>query len=144
MLRPIAILLILLSPLIAGSCAADPDAGVARQHESQRRVMSDPRQPRQVITSPLPAGEVLVFNGTAETNGAFTVSGGAGNDELYGGKGADILDGGAGNDRLEGGSGDEEGEVGLCKGEIEGNLTMLVYHDTRQYLGSLPSLPAGF
>lgn len=41
-------------------------------------------------------------------------------------------------------AGDEEGEVGLCKGEIEGNLTMLVYHDTRQYLGSLPSLPAGF
>lgn len=66
MLRPIAILLILLSPLIAGSCAADPDAGVARQHESQRRVMSDPRQPRQVITSPLPAGEVLVFSSFRE------------------------------------------------------------------------------
>ena len=55
----------------------------------------------------LRSNEVLTFAGAAETNGAFkifsgagndTVTGGAGNDQIYGGAGADTLAGGLGND----------------------------------------------
>ncbi|HEX2762998.1 MAG TPA: M10 family metallopeptidase C-terminal domain-containing protein, partial [Allosphingosinicella sp.] len=55
----------------------------------------------------LTAGEVLKFNGSAETDGYFviaggaaadTITGGAGNDTLIGAGGADILNGGLGND----------------------------------------------
>ena len=55
----------------------------------------------------LAAGEVLKFNGAAETDGFFivaggaagdTITGGAGNDTLIGNGGADMLTGGLGND----------------------------------------------
>jgi Ca2+-binding RTX toxin-like protein len=63
-----------------------------------------------VVALSLQVGEHLTFNGAAETDGSFNVSGGrdadtittgAGDDVLYGGRGADILTGGAGNDLFD-------------------------------------------
>ncbi|MDB5720920.1 MAG: hemolysin-type calcium-binding repeat family protein, partial [Alphaproteobacteria bacterium] len=56
----------------------------------------------------LAAGEALVLNASAETNGAIIVTSGAGNDDVTGGGGADtfFLQKG-GNDRATGGGGDD-------------------------------------
>lgn len=54
----------------------------------------------------------LTFNGSAETNGAFDVTGGAGADSITGGAGADVLRGGAGNDTLVGNAGNDVLEGG--------------------------------
>jgi serralysin len=51
------------------------------------------------------ASHALSFNGTAESNGTFVITGGQGNDVLKGGGGADTLDGGVGNDQLAGSAG---------------------------------------
>jgi Ca2+-binding RTX toxin-like protein len=67
-----------------------------------------------VTAASLAANEVLIFDGSAETNGRFNVMGGAGadtiaggvkNDFLFGGAGADTIFGLAGNDTLRGGLG---------------------------------------
>ena len=50
---------------------------------------------------------ILTFNGSAETNGAFTITGGSGNDVITGGSGNDSLAGGTGNDTLSGGAGND-------------------------------------
>ncbi|MCC8997152.1 MAG: calcium-binding protein [Nitrosomonas sp.] len=50
---------------------------------------------------------ILTFNGSAETNGAFTITGGSGNDVITGGSGNDTLVGGAGNDTLTGRAGND-------------------------------------
>lgn len=50
----------------------------------------------------LAAGEVLRFDGSAETDGILLVYGGAGDDVMYGGQGADELHGGAGADFIVG------------------------------------------
>jgi predicted extracellular nuclease len=55
-----------------------------------------------VTAASLAAGETLVFNGTAETDGSFTVHGGAGNDIIAAGAGADYLFGNGGTDELYG------------------------------------------
>jgi VCBS repeat-containing protein len=55
--------------------------------------------------SALDANDTLTFNGSAELNGSFSLTGGAGNDNLKGGAGSDTLVGGAGNDVLSGGQG---------------------------------------
>ncbi len=55
-----------------------------------------------VNASSLGAANALTFDGSAETNGAFSLSGGAGGDTLIGGAGADTLIGGAGADTLVG------------------------------------------
>lgn len=47
----------------------------------------------------------VVFNGAAELDGHFVITGGAGNDTLTGGAVADTLSGGAGDDSLVGGAG---------------------------------------
>ncbi len=49
----------------------------------------------------------LTFNGSAETNGAFAITGGGGNDVITGGSGNDTLAGGTGNDTLSGGAGND-------------------------------------
>jgi Ca2+-binding RTX toxin-like protein len=49
--------------------------------------------------------ENLVFNGSAETDGTFKVTGGAAADTITGGAGADLLTGGSGDDTLDGGAG---------------------------------------
>jgi Ca2+-binding RTX toxin-like protein len=53
----------------------------------------------------LGATDTLSFNGVKETDGAFTLRGGAGNDLLTGGAGDDTITGGLGADRLKGGLG---------------------------------------
>ncbi len=55
----------------------------------------------------LSATETLTFNGSAETDGSYTVLGGAGNDVITGGAQADTLTGNAGNDVLNGGLGND-------------------------------------
>jgi VCBS repeat-containing protein len=55
----------------------------------------------------LRAGETLAFNGAAETDGAFTIYGGAGNDQIIGGGGNDLIFGGGGADALTGGGGSD-------------------------------------
>jgi Ca2+-binding RTX toxin-like protein len=50
----------------------------------------------------LRAADTLVFDGSAELNGRFTVLGGAGDDEVKGGQKGDHLDGRAGDDVLSG------------------------------------------
>jgi len=55
----------------------------------------------------LTAGESLVFDGSAETDGNFILLGGAGDDVLGGGDMGDTLNGGAGDDILAGGLGND-------------------------------------
>jgi Ca2+-binding RTX toxin-like protein len=55
-----------------------------------------------VTAASLKAAETLVFNGTAETDGAFRVQGGSGADIIAGGAKADYFTGNAGNDQLYG------------------------------------------
>jgi Ca2+-binding RTX toxin-like protein len=55
----------------------------------------------------LSAGDMVNFNGAAETNGSFTLLGGAGADTLTGGALADFIDGGSGADTMAGGKGDD-------------------------------------
>ena len=58
-----------------------------------------------VTAAALGAGERLIFNGKAETDGAFTLIGGGGNDFLRGGALADEIRGGSGKNLLSGGGG---------------------------------------
>lgn len=53
----------------------------------------------------LGASDLLTFNGSHETTGAFIVTGGADNDVITGGAGNDTLTGGLGNDTIKGGTG---------------------------------------
>jgi Ca2+-binding RTX toxin-like protein len=55
-----------------------------------------------VTAASLNAAEVLTFNGSAETNGRFTVLGGGGADTIVGGAGNDYVAGNGGNDTLYG------------------------------------------
>lgn len=64
-------------------------------------------QTLSVDASALTAGNALTFIGSHETDGAFAVTGGAGNDLIVGGKGNDTLGGGAGNDVFNGALGDD-------------------------------------
>jgi Ca2+-binding RTX toxin-like protein len=63
--------------------------------------------------SALTAGQTLTFNGAPESNGAFSVTGGAGNDSLTGGALPDTLNGGSGNDSIHGGGGVDDMAGGL-------------------------------
>ena len=54
-----------------------------------------------VNASALGASDWLNFNGGCETDGSFTITGGAGNDTLTGGAGADRIGGGGGADTLD-------------------------------------------
>jgi Ca2+-binding RTX toxin-like protein len=49
----------------------------------------------------------LNFNGALETNGRFSITGGAGNDTITGGAGNDTITAGIGNDSLIGGNGND-------------------------------------
>ncbi len=57
--------------------------------------------------SALGAGDVLTFDGSHETDGSFTVNGGAGNDVLRGGKGNYTINGNSGNDTINGALGSD-------------------------------------
>ncbi|WP_206185890.1 S8 family serine peptidase [Sphingosinicella sp. BN140058] len=60
-----------------------------------------------IDASDLAPGETLDFDGSAERDGRFVATGGAGDDVLRGGAGADRLDGGTGADHLAGGRGND-------------------------------------
>ena len=51
------------------------------------------------------AGETMRFDGSAESDGAFRIFGGAGDDRLIGGAGNDLFYAGAGRDEITGGAG---------------------------------------
>jgi len=53
----------------------------------------------------LHSDNALIFDGSAEKDGSFVVTGGRGNDTITGGAGRDTLSGGNGNDVLTGGDG---------------------------------------
>ncbi|HTQ15109.1 MAG TPA: calcium-binding protein [Rhizomicrobium sp.] len=53
-----------------------------------------------VDASALASGDVLTFNGGAETDGRFSITGGAGNDVITAGAGDDVVAGGDGNDKI--------------------------------------------
>ncbi|HYW14845.1 MAG TPA: tandem-95 repeat protein, partial [Allosphingosinicella sp.] len=57
--------------------------------------------------STLQSEESLSFNGSDESNGRFSIFGGAGNDVLTGGAGADLISGGLRGDTLTGGAGND-------------------------------------
>ena len=50
---------------------------------------------------------ILTFNGSAETNGTFNITGGGAADVITGGAGNDIIDGGAGNNTITAGQGND-------------------------------------
>lgn len=62
------------------------------------------------------AGEQLLFDGSAETDGVLSLRGGAGNDTLTGGAGGDTLFGGLGADILTGGGG---GDIFMLRAAAE-------------------------
>ncbi|HEY0149691.1 MAG TPA: calcium-binding protein [Allosphingosinicella sp.] len=63
-----------------------------------------------VLAGTLRGNEVLVFNGSAESDGRFYVRGGWGNDSITGGAGKDQIVGNLGADLLKGGGGDDKFE----------------------------------
>jgi Ca2+-binding RTX toxin-like protein len=64
-------------------------------------------QQMMVVAQSLTAGETLVFNGAAESNGSFNVRGGRGADTITGGVTGDIIWGNLGADQLRGGLGND-------------------------------------
>jgi Ca2+-binding RTX toxin-like protein len=86
-------------------------------------------QPFVLDARSLGASETVRFDGSAETVAAFTLTGGAGNDELIGGGGNDHLDGAAGNDILRGGGGNDRYyvETGDSVAELVGGGNDIVY-----------------
>jgi hypothetical protein len=69
----------------------------------------------------LGAGDTLTFNGSAETNGKYTIIAGAGNDTLTGGAKADVFDlSHGGNDTAHGGAGTDTFLLGaaLSAGDV--------------------------
>jgi Ca2+-binding RTX toxin-like protein len=71
----------------------------------------------------------LTVNASAETDTGtvYTLSGGAGNDNLTGGAGNDVLNGGAGNDILVGGAGNDILTGGAGNDRLTGGLGNDVY-----------------
>jgi Ca2+-binding RTX toxin-like protein len=68
-----------------------------------------------IDASALAAGTTLTFNGASETDGSFTIIGGAGNDTLTGGAQADTFDlSHGGNDTAHGGSGSDTFDMGAA------------------------------
>lgn len=60
-----------------------------------------------VVAQSLLAGEVVFFDGAAETDGRFNILGGRGADTIAGGGGADRIRGNLGSDSLRGGGGND-------------------------------------
>ncbi|WP_069306024.1 calcium-binding protein [Methylobrevis pamukkalensis] len=90
----------------------------------------------------LGAGDRLTFDGSAETDGSFVMSGGKGNDVMKGGSGNDTLRIYAGgDDRAHGGGGDDSFDVGQALGPKDringgtGNDTLEIDADMAITLG---------
>jgi VCBS repeat-containing protein len=67
----------------------------------------------------LGAGDALTFNGAAETDGAFVINSGAGNDSLTGGSGNDTFRPGSGNDTVHGGGGSDTINIGASLNALD-------------------------
>jgi Ca2+-binding RTX toxin-like protein len=92
-----------------------------------------------VTAASLTAAETLIFNGSAETNGRFTVHGGAGADTISGGAGNDFLIGNAGADLLYGLGGADTLVGGLGADQLRGGAGADVF----RYLAATDSATAG-
>lgn len=68
----------------------------------------------------LSPSNAIKIDGSAETDGAFSMTGGAGNDRLVGGRGADYLAGDAGADTIVGGAGGDTIFGGLGHDSLTG------------------------
>jgi len=80
----------------------------------------------------------LAFNGQAESNGAFIITGGAFNDTIIGGAGADTIYGGEGRDSITGGLGADVIYLGsLADGTPDGVADTVVYLGTGFETGTL-------
>lgn len=78
-----------------------------------------------VDASALTSTQKLSFNGTAETDGRFTITGGAGADVLTGGAGNDVFVGGLGKNVYDGAGGADRMTAG-------GNAEKFVYNDVSE------------
>jgi Ca2+-binding RTX toxin-like protein len=70
----------------------------------------------------LTGASTLTFNGAAEADGSFIVTGGAGADTITGGAGADTITGGAGADTITGGAGADTITGGAGNDTLTGGL----------------------
>jgi Ca2+-binding RTX toxin-like protein len=86
----------------------------------------------------LVAGEDLVFNGMAETDGSFLILSGAGNDILVGGAKNDTIEGGAGNDTIYALPGNDVLEGGLGADFLSGGYgnNVFVYDSAADSTGT--------
>jgi Ca2+-binding RTX toxin-like protein len=100
-----------------------------------------------ITASGLPSGQTFVFDGTAETDGSFSVTAGGGDDTLDGSSGGDTLGGGAGDDivtgflgddTLVGGSGDDVIDGGAGTDRVNGGTgaDVYVYHGVSESTGA--------
>jgi Ca2+-binding RTX toxin-like protein len=80
-----------------------------------------------VTAAALKANETLTFIGSAETDGAFRVQGGAGADLIVGGGGNDYLIGNGGNDQLFGKGGDDYLVGGAGQDQLRGGFGFDVF-----------------
>ncbi|MGI9211471.1 MAG: calcium-binding protein, partial [Methylococcaceae bacterium] len=64
----------------------------------------------------------FTFDGSAETNGSFNLTGGANADTLKSGNGNDTIDGGAGANSIDGGLGDDKITTGSGNDTVSGNF----------------------
>jgi len=95
--------------------------------------------------SGLGASDTLVFKGSAETDGQFSITGGAGNDAITGGAGNDTFDlSFGGNDVARGGGGDDTFDLGGAFGKADridggaGNNTVVLDGDYSSRLSFSP------
>ncbi|HEY0085783.1 MAG TPA: calcium-binding protein, partial [Allosphingosinicella sp.] len=90
-----------------------------------------------ILAGSLRAEETLVFNGSAEKDGRFTVTAGAGNDILAGGAKNDYLAGGAGKDSLYGLFGNDTLYGGLGADMLDGGAgkDFFQYHSAAESTG---------
>ncbi|HEX8640075.1 MAG TPA: hypothetical protein VF704_02850 [Allosphingosinicella sp.] len=77
----------------------------------------------QVDGAELHSGDGLNFDGSAQTLGAFIVTGGAGDDDIVTGGGDDILAGGGGSNRLDGGDGTDVAAYSASAGPVTADLS---------------------
>jgi Ca2+-binding RTX toxin-like protein len=95
------------------------------------------RQSLKVDASALTASQVLTFDGSAESDGHYRVTGGQGNDVLTGGNGPDtFLLVRGGDDTVNGGAGNDTFQMGAtltAADQIDGGTGL---HDTVQLQGS--------
>lgn len=86
-------------------------AGVGTPPYSYTLTMNDGNvaagQRMTVSANRLASDEILTFNGSAETDGAFTIYSGNGADVIIGSQGGDIISGRGGGDQLTGGAGND-------------------------------------